>query len=274
MNGRGLRVRSNRAAAPAYLGGKTLTTDNTSFRRTALPALALAALTLAGLLSGCGSSVTAQAQAPDVTPEASVASTVPVTASASPSSTGSATPSASTSAKVIPPDPAKSEDWRTKAKQIKQMGASGRIVYTDNSDGAVLAFEDFFGTMAWEFAEFYEAEEDDVSTDAEKDDAIDRQLFRTVKYLDREAMGRDKVNDIFSDYALELAVLGASKVDIVASRHGIEKASDGTVTISDANLFYMDDGEMAQFGDGDGPFKLKYESDIQTWVIIDRISNS
>lgn len=249
-------------------------TDDISCRRAALrgPALALAALTLAGALSGCGSSATAQA--PTVVAETMAAPTGSVTAPASPTSTPSSAPSASASAKVVPPDPDMSEEWRSKAKTIKAMGASGVSEYADTSDGAVIAFEDFFNLLAWELAGTYNSEEDDAITDAEKDASIDRQLFRTMKMVDRESMGREKVNDILDDYSLASYVLGESDVKVVASRQGITKASDGTVTISDANLFYLDEGKMTQFGDGRGPFTLEYRSNTKTWVVIDRNSDS
>lgn len=167
---------------------------------------------------------------------------------------------------VSAPNFVTTEEWRTKAKKMEERGASGVSVYTNNADGAVVAFEDFFKLLAWEMSEFYDGREDVAATEAEKNKLIDDQLFRTMRFVDRESLGTEKVNDILMEYALGSAVLGAVKADIRVSRDNVVVADDGTVIITDRNVFFNNDGTITPV-DAGGTFKLEYRD--RAWVIVD-----
>lgn len=162
------------------------------------------------------------------------------------------------------------EDWRKSATYLKERGATSFTAYANNADGAVVSFGDFFTTMAWEFSKFYEGSEDDVSSEAEKNKLIDQQLFRTMQHVDRESLGTEKVNALFSEWGSAASALGKEKVEIRASRDGVQVAPDGTVTIALKNVFFMDPstGEVEAIDEGsDSEYKLAYK--YEKWSIVD-----
>ncbi|MFJ6279046.1 hypothetical protein [Arthrobacter subterraneus] len=202
----------------------------------------MAAATFVFLLAGCASGE-------DVPQEQPSSSTAPPSVEASESATDIVQVEGANSLEI--------GNWRQSAKTV-QGGAS---VYTDNVDGAVLAFEDFFSTAVEE-------------VEPRVDDAIQSGVDRTHipnahAYIDVEALGSEKHQHLLEKNAEAITGMAIEDLGLKVARDGIQQDDDGSVTISDQNVYLDLDGVYLQNDPfGQELYKLKRNAD-GVWQIVD-----
>lgn len=148
-------------------------------------------------------------------------------------------------------------NWRQSAKTLQGEAS----VYTDNVDGAVLAFEDFFSTAVEE-------------VEPRIDDAIQSGLDQTHipnahAYIDVEALGFEKHQHLLEKNAEAITGMAIEDLGLKVARDGIQKDADGSVTISDQNVYLDLDGVYLQNDPfGQELYKLMRNAD-GVWQIVD-----
>lgn len=204
--------------------------------------LAVAAAASVFLLAGC-------AAGEDVTQEQPTSATAPPSAETGESATDIVQVEGANSLEI--------GNWRQSAKTVQ----GGESVYTDNVDGAVLAFEDFFSTAVEE-------------VEPRVDDAIQSGLAQTHipnahLYIDVEALGSEKHQHLLEKNAEAITGMAIEDLGLKVARDGIQKDADGSVTISDQNVYLDLDGVYLQNDPfGRELYKLKRNAD-GVWQIVD-----
>jgi hypothetical protein len=148
-------------------------------------------------------------------------------------------------------------NWRQSAKTVQGKAS----VYADNVDGAVLAFEDFWSTAVEEVEQRVE-------------DAIQSGLDQTHipnahAYIDVQALGAEKHQHLLDENAQAITGMAIEDLGLKVARDGIQKGADGSVTISDQNIYLDLDGVYLQNDPfGQELYKLMRNAD-GAWQIVD-----